>query len=339
MRDIRSLPVTLAVAVLLAGCGSAAAKVPGPGGIQAEGSSAAGDCLLGANGADVEVGIASPTQSCGRWITNLAGTGLVWGYISAMMPPGQPGTADQETMAVACDLTDGTQELYVEDAGGMDAGNSICSQEEQNGWTPETSPGPLALQMAAQGQQAAQAQASASAAASQQQAVDQAQQQLSNDIGTLQSDAQSLDTDTTLAGDISTMKSDYQTEQQDWATEQSDYQQGGCSQESGDAETVAGDAQSVAGDQQSLDGDEQTIQASISGVRSDIAAVNNDVAALGGSGASPAQGPASALSAGRTAIRDASAAIAWATGQGNAIVAEANSLATTAQNYESQHGC
>jgi hypothetical protein len=32
-------------------------------------------------------------------------------------------------------------------------------------------------------------------------------------------------------------------------------------------------------------------------------------------------------------------AIAWATGQGNAIVAEANSLATTAQNYESQHGC
>jgi hypothetical protein len=76
------MPVTLAVAVLLAGCGSATAKVPGPGGSPAEGSSAAGDCLLDANGADVEVGIASPTQSCGTWITNLAGTGLVWGYIS-----------------------------------------------------------------------------------------------------------------------------------------------------------------------------------------------------------------------------------------------------------------
>jgi hypothetical protein len=43
----------------------------------------------------------------------------------------QPRTADQQTMAVACDRADGTQELYVVDAGGMDAGNSICSQEKQ----------------------------------------------------------------------------------------------------------------------------------------------------------------------------------------------------------------
>jgi hypothetical protein len=103
-----------------------------------------GDCFLGANGADVEVGIGSPTASCDRWIQDLAGSGLAWYPISQMAPPGSGGAADGESMQQACDLTDGTQELYVEDAGGQSYGDSICSQEEQNGWTPESPPGPLA---------------------------------------------------------------------------------------------------------------------------------------------------------------------------------------------------
>ena len=65
------------------------------------------------------------------------------------------------TRWVSCDLTDGIQELYVVDGGGEFYGNSICSQEEKNGWTPEGSPGPLA----AQGQLDEQAAASASATA------------------------------------------------------------------------------------------------------------------------------------------------------------------------------
>jgi hypothetical protein len=106
----------------------------------------ASSCLLGANGEDVEVGIGDPTVPCAQWITDLAGNGLVWYPISQMVPPGQNGTADGETMEQACDLTDGTQELYVEDAGGQSYGDTICSGEEQNGWTPENPPGPLAVQ-------------------------------------------------------------------------------------------------------------------------------------------------------------------------------------------------
>lgn len=76
-----------------------------------------GDCLLGANGADVEAGIADPTVACSRWIQNLAGNGLVWYPISQMVVPGSGGAADGEAMQEACDVTDGTQELYVEEFG------------------------------------------------------------------------------------------------------------------------------------------------------------------------------------------------------------------------------
>jgi len=82
-----------------------------------------------------------------QWVTSLAGTGLTWNYVSQLVAPGQPGIVDQETMQQACDLTDTTgEELYVLDAGGQMYGNSICSQEERNGWAPESSPGPLAAQ-------------------------------------------------------------------------------------------------------------------------------------------------------------------------------------------------
>jgi hypothetical protein len=60
-------------------------------------------------------------------------------------------------------------------------GNSICSQEEQNGCTPEGSPSPLA----AQGQQQEQAAASASAAASQASANAAAEQQAQSDLSAL----------------------------------------------------------------------------------------------------------------------------------------------------------
>jgi hypothetical protein len=58
----------------------------------------------------------------------------------------------------------------------MSYGDSLCSSEEQNGWTPESSPGPLASEgQAAQQSAASAAQASAAASASSQAASDDAQ--------------------------------------------------------------------------------------------------------------------------------------------------------------------
>ena len=142
--------------------------------------------LLGANGADVQVGIANPTQSCDQWVRDLAGDGLVWYPISQMTVPGSQGIADSDTMEEVCDLTDGTQELYVEDGGSALDGDNICNQEEQNGWTPEGTPGPLASDAQQAAQQQEQAQASASASASQASANAQAEQQAQNDLDTVQ---------------------------------------------------------------------------------------------------------------------------------------------------------
>ncbi len=141
-----------------------------------------GDCLFGANGADVQVGIASPTQSCDQWIQNLAGDGLVWYPISSLAVPGSQGSADSDAMQETCDLTDGTQELYVQDGGSMSYGDDICSAEERNGWSPEGTPGPLA----SQGQNGQQAAAQASASASAAQAEQNAETQESTADGQLQ---------------------------------------------------------------------------------------------------------------------------------------------------------
>jgi hypothetical protein len=312
------------------------------------GNSNSGDCLLGANGADIEVGIASPASSCAQWIQNLAGDGLVWYPLTQMILPGNAGSADQETMQQACDLTDGTQELYVEDAGGQMYGDDICSQEERNGWTPEGSPGPLASQALQQAQQQAQAQASASAAAAQAQAsaaavaaqaqqVSSAEESLSSDISTLESDSGTLNGDSTLAGDISTMKGDYQTEQSDYQTEQSD----GCPGASGDASAVGSDAGSIDTDQSSMQTDIQSLQGSsgIAGIQSDMSAVNSDVSTLRNLGASPSPDPSAALAAGQKAISNANAAIQWANSQASSIDSQARQLATTAQNWASARGC
>jgi hypothetical protein len=65
-------------------------------------------------------------------------------------------------MAETCDLTDGTQELFVEDGGEMPYGSGTCTRKEQDGWKAEATPGPLARQ--AQQARPAAAQASAPAA-------------------------------------------------------------------------------------------------------------------------------------------------------------------------------
>lgn len=344
--------VTAMVTLAVAACsGSSPASVTPPAGSTAgQGTPAAysgnpgpADCLLGANGADVEVAIGDPTTSCARWIQDLAGTGLAWYPVSQMVAPGSAGTADGETMEPACDLTDGTEELYVEDAGGQIYGDSICSQEEQNGWTPESPPGALAAraqqaarQRARASASAAAAQASASAAAARAQRVSQAQQNLQGDVSALESDSATLNNDKSLGGDITAMKQDYGAEQADYQTEQSD----GCPLAGGDAGVVGGDADTVGGDLDVLGGDIQALQAGdITAVRTDIATVNSDLAGLRNLGASPGVNAAAAIAAGNQALKSAHAAIQWAQGQGKQINSQAQQLAATAQHWASQHGC
>jgi hypothetical protein len=105
--------------------------------------------MFGVFGADVEVGIANPTSSCSSWIHNLAGNGLAWYPINQLVKLGSRDIADTDTMAETCDLTDGTQELFVEDGGEMPYGDGTCTREEQDGWTAEATPGPLASQASA----------------------------------------------------------------------------------------------------------------------------------------------------------------------------------------------
>ena len=236
--------------------------------------------MFGANSADVEVGIASPTQSCSQWVQDLAGSGLVWYPITALAVPGSQGSADSDTMQETCDLTDGSQELYVEDGGGMDYGDSICNSEERNGWSPEGTPGPLASQ--AQSAQQAAAQASASAAAAQASASSvaasaQAQQQA---VTTASND------DTQLNHDAGQLGTDYASWSKDMATAGTDYQkllsepvcQGGASDQNtyDDAQNVYDDGQNVYSDEQTMSSDLSTVQGDISSLQSADSAAGTD---------------------------------------------------------------
>jgi hypothetical protein len=138
--------------VLVSGCTSstqAASSTPAVSSsatVTASANADSGDCRFGVFGADVEVGIANPASSCSSWIKNLAGNGLAWYPINQLVKLGSRDTADTDTMGETCDLKDGAQELFVEDGGEMPYGSGTCTREEHHGWTPEPTPGPLALQ-------------------------------------------------------------------------------------------------------------------------------------------------------------------------------------------------
>jgi uncharacterized protein YceK len=138
--------------LLVSGCSSSTQAtsstpaVSSSAGVTASAKADSGDCLFGIFGADVEVGIAHPTRSCSSWMQNLAGNGLAWIPINQLVKVGSRDVADTDKMAETCDLTDGTQELFVEDGGEMPYGSGTCTREEQAGWTPESRPGSLALQ-------------------------------------------------------------------------------------------------------------------------------------------------------------------------------------------------
>lgn len=201
--------VTPAARVTRSRTSPAASITPTP--LTASSPDTSGDCFFGANGADVQVAVADPASSCSSWIQALAGDGLVWYPISRMSVPGSQGSADSDTLAETCDLTDGTQELFVEDGGSSIYGSGICNSEEQNGWTPEETPGPLASEAQQAQQQQEQEQESASAAAAQASADTAAEQQAQNDLNTLQG--------WSLTSDLSKLASDLGQTSADLAAE------------------------------------------------------------------------------------------------------------------------
>jgi len=128
----------LAAGALLAGCSSS------PSSTSSALASSPSECLFGVFEADVEVGIAHRTRSCASWMHSLVGRGITWYPINQMVKIGSPDDVDTDTdtMGETCDLTDGTQELFVEDGGEMPYGDGMCTKEEQAGWKPEAKPGP-----------------------------------------------------------------------------------------------------------------------------------------------------------------------------------------------------
>jgi len=122
---MKRIVAALAAVLLLTGCG---------GGL-ATGAPAAGViCTFGARGADVQVQITNQS-SCAADESALASDGQNWYPITALSAPGTAGSADGETLSVICTLAKGGSTITVMDAGGAYYGNSVCSAEEQDGWT------------------------------------------------------------------------------------------------------------------------------------------------------------------------------------------------------------
>lgn len=95
-------------------------------------------CIFGATGHDVEVQFTDDSTPCATQEAALASDGLSWYPISQLATVGSNGSADGETMGIACVLhgTNGVSVMTVMDAGGMFYGTQICSTDEQAGnWT------------------------------------------------------------------------------------------------------------------------------------------------------------------------------------------------------------
>jgi hypothetical protein len=144
--------IAVTAAALVSGCTSSTQATSSTPAVSSSATVTAGadaasrDCLFGVFGADVEVGIAHPTRSCSSWMQSLVGKGLAWYPINQLVKLGSRDVADTDRMGETCDLTDGTQELFVEDGGEMPNGDGTCTREEQAGWRTEATPGPLAAQ-------------------------------------------------------------------------------------------------------------------------------------------------------------------------------------------------
>ena len=166
------------------------------------------------------------------------------------------------------------------------------------------------------------------------QEVQQAQQQLAGDVATLGNDSARLNSDNSLAGDVTSMQQAYGQEKQQYRAEQSD----SCDVMGGDADDVGGDADDVGGDLIDLQASVSYLKGQkVRAVKDDLVAVQDEVSTLQGLGAAPGTDYSAMVAAGNQALKNAASAVASASQQGDAVNAEARSLATMAQNYATSH--
>jgi hypothetical protein len=320
-----------AVAVSLTGCSGVFGSAGGTVSPTGNNSAAARQqtCTIYAQQHAAQVIVSPDHQSeCDTLISDLTGGGIIWSFT----PNGNSTT----NLTQQCDVTNAGFEAVVLDDSGASLGQSTCSGFETAGWTASTQPGPLARYVTAQQQASQQQQASASASVVQVQQVGSAQQTLSHDVGTLDSDSSALAGSTSVPDGVNQMMRDY-------AQEQSDYQQeqhASCPTAAGDAQTVAEDAATVGTDLDTLNGDIENLQIGhIQTVQGDLSSVNSDLSSLQSLGVAPAVNSAPAVAAANRALTRAWAVISSAQDQGKAMNGTAQTLLATAHSWASRHGC
>ena len=67
----------------------------------------------------------------------LAGNDLAWYPINQLVRLGSRDVADTDSMAETCDLTDGAQELFVEDGGEMPYGSAPAPRKSMKAGKPK----------------------------------------------------------------------------------------------------------------------------------------------------------------------------------------------------------
>ena len=233
------------------------------------------------------------------------------------------------SLSTVCVMTSGNAlVLTVRDGGGEVLGQGLCAGLQQNGWVED----PEAEQQDAQAQAsasaasaaaAASASAQAAASASYSAAVQQADQQFSADLGTLQEDSGNL------PGDVKQVQGDVSQTASDLVQEKSDAAQGGGENCTNASTTVYNDAATTIynDEQTALYNDVNTVARDVVAVRKDVQDVQADAQALQQLGSPVPSDPSSAEAQGTQAVSSAITTTNAAIDQEAGIVSQAYSIA------------
>lgn len=164
------------------------------------------------------------------------------------------------------------------------------------------------------------AQATATTQAALDQAVSDANQQLSSDLSTLNADVQSLAGSSDFSSALNAYAKDWAQMQQDYRKEQSDYQQG-CGVGGYNASVVAYDASTVSYDLSSVQYDDSSFSYDQSGMNGPLGQVQSDIKTV--------QSDWSTLQAAVAADKTGSVAAQFTAGDINAATAKAQTQVDT----------
>ena len=163
----------------------------------------------------------------------------------------------------------------------------------------------------------------------------QAQQTLVNAVAALRGDASALAGNRQFSTDVGNIQQAYDAAKAEWQTEQ---KKGSCADGSMTAEAsmVAADASWSGARLNTLRSDVQWVRRTsgpIARVQNELTAAQTNLNTLRSLAIAPDTDPSDTIDAGSKALDDMNNTISSAQAQGNAIAAQANQLATAAQNY------